>query len=93
MGLGEAEDEDDDLDSAPVGGISPADTGDGDGLTDPLRPGSAASITTGGPRGKKRKRVTRQKGGDFWTMVDKWFSARMTAGQFGPAWNSPGWRT
>ncbi|KAH9036306.1 hypothetical protein EDB85DRAFT_2143136 [Lactarius pseudohatsudake] len=95
LGVGEAEDEDDDYGVVPGGaGTGPnPEARDGDGPTDPLRPGSAASTTTNGSRGKKRKRVNHQKGGDFWSMVEKWFAARTTSVQYGPAWNSPGWKT
>lgn len=95
LGVGEAEDDDDEYTPAgPAGGTSSnADAGDGDGVgptADLYRPGSAASVTT---RGRKRKRANRQKGNDFWSMLEKWFSARMTPEQYGPAWNNPGWKT
>ncbi|KAI9438662.1 hypothetical protein H4582DRAFT_2076294 [Lactarius indigo] len=90
LGAGEAEDEDDDY--VPGGSTGPnTEAEDGDGPADLLRPGSAAS-TASGPHGKKRKRVNRQKCGDFWSMVEKWFAARTTLEQYGPAWNSPGWK-
>ncbi|KAH9040604.1 hypothetical protein EDB84DRAFT_1646509 [Lactarius hengduanensis] len=89
LGVVEVEDEDDKY--VPGGGPN-SEAGDGDGLTDPLRPASAASsVTANGPRGRKRKRANRHKGGDFWSMVEKWFAARMSVDQFGPA-NSPGWK-
>ncbi|KAI0259048.1 hypothetical protein BC834DRAFT_908552 [Gloeopeniophorella convolvens] len=67
-----------------------ADTEDGS------RPPSAMSSATSRP--KKRKRATpalssasQPKGSDFWSMVEKWFVARMQPEQFGRSWSSPGW--
>lgn len=57
------------------------------------RPPSAMSIGQP-PRSKKRKRnpgTPTQRGHDFWSMVDKWFTARMQPGQLGTSWSSPGW--
>ncbi|KAI9428350.1 hypothetical protein H4582DRAFT_2092518 [Lactarius indigo] len=59
------------------------------------RPSSAMSI--GPPRGKKCKRTgtpgtptpPQQKGNDFWSMVDKWFTAHIQ--KLGTPWSSPGW--
>ena len=31
------------------------------------------------------------KGPDFWSMVEKWFSACMEPDQLGISWNKPGW--
>jgi hypothetical protein len=67
---------------------SPAET------EDSSRPSSAMS---GSQRGKKRKRPTalivsqQQKGCDFWSMVEKWFAARMLPDQLGSSWTTPGW--
>jgi len=65
---------------------SPAETDDSS------QPSSAMSSVS--QRGKKRKRLvvlTQTKGGDFWSMVDKWFSARMQIDQLGTSWTTPGW--
>lgn len=68
---------------------SPAETEDGS------RPSSAMSGIS--QRGKKRKRPTalmipqQQKGTDFWSMVEKWFAARMLPDQLGSSWTTPGW--
>lgn len=67
---------------------SPAETEDGS------RPSSAMSGIS--QRGKKRKRpnalmVPHLKGSDFWSMVEKWFAARMLPDQLGSSWTTPGW--
>lgn len=68
---------------------SPADTEDGS------QPSSAMSTVS--HRGKKHKHpnalmvVSQLKGSDFWSMVDKWFAARMQPDQLGTSWTTPGW--
>jgi len=75
--------------SASVQPDSPAETDDGS------RPSSSLSGLS--QRAKKRKRpaalqiVPLLKGGDFWSMVEKWFAARMEPDQFGTSWTTPGW--
>jgi hypothetical protein len=90
-----AEDDDNDDDQADgasrgtsIQPDSPAETEDGS------RPSSAMSTIS---RGKKRKRpnslhvVPLLKGGDFWSMVEKWFAARMQPDQLGTSWAAVGW--
>jgi hypothetical protein len=35
--------------------------------------------------------VPQLKGNDFWSMVDKWFTARMQPDQLGNSWTTPAW--
>ncbi|KAI0259242.1 hypothetical protein BC834DRAFT_907131 [Gloeopeniophorella convolvens] len=73
-------------------GTATPDFGD---TEDGSRPPSAMSSAA--PRPKKRKRATptsstsQPKGSDFWSMVEKWFIARMQPEQLGRPWSSPGW--
>lgn len=59
------------------------------------RPSSVMSSVS--QRGKKRKRpnaliaMPQIKGNDFWSMVEKWFAARMQPDQLGTSWTTPGW--
>lgn len=90
--------EDDDHDDDQADGVgrngsaqpdSPAETEDGS------RPSSSMSSIS--QRGRKRKRFTSLqlapllKGGDFWSMVEKWFAARMHPDQLGTSWATVGW--
>ncbi len=90
-----AEDDDQDDDqadgvnqSASAGLDSPIETEDGS------RPSSSMSSVS---RGKKRRRHNLQmvgaqlKGNDFWSMVEKWFAARMQTDQLGTSWTTSGW--
>ena len=61
---------------------------------------SVTTSATGTSRSRKRRRtephplpipLAFQKGHDFWTMVDKWFFARMRPDQLGTSWSSLGW--
>ncbi|KAH9035351.1 hypothetical protein EDB85DRAFT_2143788 [Lactarius pseudohatsudake] len=91
------DDEDDDDNQASLGDDTSWSTNnavDGDTRVG-SRPSSAMSI--GPPRGKKHKRTgtpgtptpPQQKGNDFWSMVNKWFTARIQ--RLGTPWSSPGW--
>ena len=86
------DDDDDERDGEDRGGSaqpdSPADS------EDHSRPSSVMSNLS--QRHKKRKRsqllaVPLLKGNDFWSMAEKWFSARMQTDQFGTSWNTPKW--
>jgi len=35
--------------------------------------------------------MTQLKVGDFWSMVENWFTARTDASQLGSSWSMPGW--
>ena len=99
-----AEDEDDDNEQ--IDGISHRATqGQSQGAStqpdspaeteDASRPSSAMSSVS--QRGKKRRRsnslmvLPQLKGSDFWSMVEKWFAARMQQDQLGMSWTTPGW--
>ena len=68
---------------------SPAETEDGS------RPSSVMSNAS--QRSKKHKRpntlmaMPQLKGSDFWSMVKKWFAARMQPDQLGASWTTTGW--
>ena len=57
--------------------------------------GSSVTSSVSQPdRSKKRKRqngLLAVKGGDFWSMVEMWFAARMKPDQLGPSLTTPGW--
>lgn len=54
--------------------------------------GSSVTSNVSQPdRSKKRKRLLTTKGGDFWSMVEMWFTARMKPDQLGPSLSTPGW--
>ena len=85
------DDEDDDPDT--TGGMStPSDRID-------AKDASTSSGTTSGLSCPQKRKHTSQlastltfrKGSDFWSMVDKWFLARMKPNQLGTPWTSPGW--
>jgi len=94
--VGEDEEDDDDNQTGQGdnGSWSTNSALDGD-ADDGSRPSSTMSI--GPPHGKKCKRTpgtlapSHQKGHDFWSMVDKWFAARMQPDQLGTPWSSPAW--
>ena len=90
--------EDDDQDNEQIDSVSqsastqpdsPADTKDG------LRPSSAMSSMS--QHGKKCRHtnvllvVSQTRGNDFWSMVEKWFTAHMQQDQLGTLWTMPGW--
>ncbi|KAH9010811.1 hypothetical protein EDB85DRAFT_2160757 [Lactarius pseudohatsudake] len=81
------------LDNPYLLGVGEADE-DGDDDYVLLPGGSTASTATNkGSHEEKHKRSTnRQKGGYFWSMVEEWFAAHLTSEQYGPAWDSPGWK-
>jgi hypothetical protein len=90
--------EDDDNDDEQIDGPSRSASAQPDSpaeTDDSSRPSSAMSGLS--QRGKKRKRpaalqvVPLLKGGDFWSMVEKWFAARMQPDQLGTSWTTPGW--
>lgn len=87
------EDDDNGPDSASVSQGTSTHT-DSVETEDSSRPSSAMSKTS---HGKKRRRANplvpspQVKTADFWSMVEKWFAARMRTDQLGTTWNSPGW--
>ena len=90
-------DDDDDNDDAGDGMSRASTQPDIPDSEESSRPSSAMSSISHRGNGKRRKNnpppapTPAPRGADFWSMVDKWFAARMQPDQLGISWSSPGW--
>lgn len=88
------DDDDDDDDQESVSQSASTRPASSAEMGDDSRPSSAMSSVS--HRGRKRKRsaallAPHPKAGDFWSMVEQWFAARMRPDQFGKSLSSPSW--
>ena len=87
-----ADDEDEDDDPADSASQSTSNQSEADDIS---RPSSAMSSISQRSKkcwcGNQLVSAPQLKGGNFWSMVEKWFSARMQPDQLGRSWSTPGW--